>query len=91
MAAACDLPGSKVERILESWQAGESERAPALVRLIDGGPERGIWTLAEPHRLELELIQEGGERRRRGAENGRLGASRKMAVNVAKRHRGSEG
>lgn len=48
-------------RVLGAWQAGESERAPAL--LARSGDE---WTLADPHEPERDFIADGGAKRSHG-------------------------
>lgn len=51
-----------LDRTVDAWLQGESERVPALIDRIG----RDGWTLAEAHRVEREYIAAGGARRVNG-------------------------
>lgn len=56
---------SVIERTLDAWVAGESDKAPALLERVADD----TWTLAKPHAPERDFIADGG----RDRVNGRAG------------------
>ena len=72
LASEAGLPYQTLDRVLSSWEQGESDAAPALI-LRDG--ER--YTLASPHDPEREFIMEGGRRSIEGKKAGQKGAKRR--------------
>lgn len=69
------LPPATLAKVLDSWKAGESAAAPAL--LIE--PEPGRWALADPHDLERRFLLEAGERRLKGRAHGKKAKQGKLA------------
>ena len=69
------LPVATLPKVLDSWRAGESAAAPALLAEL----EPGLWTLADAHDLERRFLHEAGERRLKGREHGRKAKRGKLA------------
>lgn len=69
------LPVATLPKVLDSWRAGESAAAPALLAEL----EPGLWTLADAHDLERRFLLEAGERRLKGREHGRKAKRGKLA------------
>jgi len=73
----CDqarVPSSVLDRVLDSWRAGDAE-APALLT----EPEPGRFDLAPIHELERGFLAEAGQRRVEGRANAALGRAKKRA------------
>ncbi len=83
LAKDAGLDPRLLERVLRSWELGESESAPELLRR-----NGDLWTLAEPHSAELEFIVANGRRRLEGRANGRAGVA---ARNRQRRKRVNDG
>lgn len=70
LAREAGLDTRRVEKVLRSWEVGESELAPELLRR-----DADLWTLAEPHSAELAFIVANGQRRIEGRANGKAGVA----------------
>ena len=66
LASMAGLPNQNLDSVLDSWVAGESEQAPALINR-----QAHQFTLAEPHALERAFIEEGGRTRLHGRKRGK--------------------
>lgn len=67
LAKAAGVATSTVDRTLDAWVAGESEKAPALLERV----AKDAWTLARPHELEREFVTAAGVKRTEGRRRAR--------------------
>ena len=72
LARAANMPAERMALLLDSWRSGDDVAPPLLTE-----PEPGRFTLADSHRLELDFIADGGQRRSEGRERAKLGKARK--------------
>jgi hypothetical protein len=72
LAHEAGLPRNLLPRVRHMWAAGESDDAPALLH----EPERGHFTLADPHALEREFIRLGGKTDLDASDRARAGHHR---------------
>jgi hypothetical protein len=71
LASQARLPGDP-QRVIDSWLTGDDVAPPLLAE-----PERGRFTLADPHAAERDFIADRGRRAIGGRANGRAAKHRK--------------